>query len=355
MKKFLLLAFALFAFAACSDDANDPAPAPVPGVNDKYQGGFYIYNEGWFGHTPANLCYQAGDKLEQMIFQAANPEMKLGNTGTTAVFTQDHLYLVAKESPNLTEVDPTNLKGLSNLQLDPKEHGQSNSFAVVDKAHGVLTTTNGGAYVVALNPLVLGDQICQGNCTDVCLFNNYILVIRGGKICAFDATTFKLLKEDIAPANTGFALADGAAWAANNNQLVKINNNLEAEIIDLGEINVMYNQWAYTPTGLQAAPTGKTLYFAAENGHAFYKFDVASKTASKIFSAPQGFVTYGAGVAVNPHTGDLYLTLKVDNWTDYDTNIHIVSPDGKQKEVISYDKKVDEQYYYWFPSMILFR
>ena len=56
MKKSLLFALAAMVFAACSDDNGSTTPPP-PGASDKYQGGFYVYNEGSYGRTPASVNY----------------------------------------------------------------------------------------------------------------------------------------------------------------------------------------------------------------------------------------------------------------------------------------------------------
>ena len=62
---------------------------------------------------------------------------------------------------------------------------------------------------------------------------------------------------------TGFAQTkDGNIWAANSQSLIKINpKTLDETTVELPDnINVFYNQWAYTPTGLCASTTENALY-----------------------------------------------------------------------------------------------
>lgn len=62
---------------------------------------------------------------------------------------------------------------------------------------------------------------------------------------------------------TGFAQTkDGNIWAANGQSLIKIDpKTLDETTVELPDnINVFYNQWAYTPTGLCASTTENALY-----------------------------------------------------------------------------------------------
>ena len=174
--------------------------------------------------------------------------------------------------------------------------------------------------------------------------------------------------KDLGAAITGFAEASGALWAANGSKLVKINTSkLTSEEITLkDDLSVYFNQWAFTPTCLQASKAGDALYFVnsvvdgSTYGRDIYKYTIASDASSKVFTAPiegdSKFSAYGCCVNVNPRTGDLYLVYKQDGWGELslNTDIYVVDAStGQQKQKIAYTS--DAETVYWFPSMLIFR
>lgn len=361
MKKLFLLAFAALAFAACSDDDNGYKPAP--GDNDKYKGGFYVMNEGWYGHTPASLnYYDAANGWSFDIYKANNGD-QLGVTGSVAVCSDDNMYIVTKETPFLVEVGLSDFVKKSALPADVFEV-QARSFALLDNSRGVITTAN-SAYTVSLDPLELADEpFYEGGpmslAGDVAVSGGYIFLLGSNNednaIMVYDASTLKFVK-NIGAATTGFTRAAGALWAANKGKLVKINtSDLSVSEVALADgLSVYYNQWAFTPTGLQASKAGDALYFANGDfsGYDIYKYTIATGTASKFFSAPvidgTQYSVYGSGVNVDPKTGDLYLVYTKDYGAH--TDIYVVDGNsGAQKQMFPY---TDEAY--WYPSMLVFR
>ena len=273
------------------------------------------------------------------------------------------MYIVTKETPFLVEVGLSDFVKKSALP-DGVFDVQARSFALIDDKHGVITTTN-SAYAVSLDPLKLADSpFYEGNpmslAGDVAVAGGYVFLLGSANednaIMAYDASTLKFVK-NVGAATTGFAKAAGALWAGNKEKLVRIDvSGLSSEEIALGDgLSVYYNQWAYTPTGLQASKTGDALYFAngTTSGYDIYKYTVSTKTASKIFSAPvvdgTQYGVYGSGVNVDPDTGDLYLVYTSDYGAH--TDIYIVDDNtGAQKQMFPY---TDEAY--WYPSMFVFR
>lgn len=362
MKNIFWIIAAALAFAACSDDDNGHKPAP--GDNDKYKGGFYVMNEGSFGRTPASVNYydtETGWSLN--IFQTNNSGEELGRTGTIAVCSDDNMYIVTKETPFLFEVGLSDFVKKSALPDDVFDV-QARSFALLDDKHGVITTTN-SAYVVSLDPLKLADSpFYEGNplslAGDVAVAGGYIFLLGSANednaIMAYDASTLKFVK-NVGAATTGFTKAAGALWAGNKEKLVKINvSDLSSEEIALGDgLSVYYNQWAFTPTGLQASKAGDALYFAngTTSGYDIYKYTVSTKVAAKIFSAPvidgTQYNVYGSGINVDPETGDLYLVYTSDYGAH--TDIYVVDGNtGAQKQMFPYTSEA-----YWYPSMLVFR
>lgn len=367
MKKLFLFACAFLALgmSACSEDDNNGFTPPSD-QGDKYKGGFYVYNEGSYGRTPASVNYYNADEGWSLnLFQTNNPGETLGDTGTVAVCDQNYMYLLAKGAPFLTKVGLNDFVKRASLSEEAFEE-QAYGFALLDAKRGVLTTSS-AAYIVTLDPLALsGEPFYKGGpmslSGDVIVSGGYIFLLASANgdnaIKVFDASTLKFLK-DVGTALTGFASVDNTLWAANGDKLVKIDlSTLASEEVALGDgISVHYNSMAYTPTCLKISRSGDALYFlkavSSWTGGDVYKFTFASGEAEKIFAAPLidgvAAASYGAGIQVDPASGDLYLVYA----TEYGANASIYVVDantGEQKQMIPYtDTK------YWFPSMILFR
>lgn len=361
MKKLFLYAFAafaIFALGSCSDEEGGGYVPPL----DKYRGGFYVLNEGSYGHTPASVNYydMASGRWSLEIFQANNSGEQLGNTGTVAVCSTDKMYIVSKETPRLVEVglaDFVKKSALSEEAFSGKAYG----FALIDDSHGVLTTSE-GAFSVSLDPIQLDQAFYEGRALwgDVAVKDGYIFLTTSANenyvVKVYKASTLEFVK-DFSAVTTGFTEAGGMLWAANKDKLVKIDPaTLSAEEFALPEgISVYYNQWAYTPTGLHASKRGDALYFVegTSSGYDVYKFTIAAGSASKLFSAPvvdgNKYSVYGSGLNIDPATDELYLFYT----QDWGKNVMIYVVDGATGELKKTFPYTDAEY--WYPSMLIFR
>lgn len=373
MKKLFLYAFAafaIFALGSCSDEEGGGYTPPL----DKYTGGFYVLNEGQYGQ-PASVNYYNGTSWALEVFQSNNDGEKLGMTGTVAVCDADNMYIVTKEKPFLVKVGLRDFKMKAQLADDAIE-SQARSFALIDRKSGVLTTDR-GAYLVTLDPLSIADEpfVETRNLNgDVAVSGGYIFLLgdvnAGNVVMVYDASTLAHVK-DLGAAKTGFASAGGALWAGCDDKLLKINvSQLTSEEVALpASLSIYYNP-TYTPTGLKASMTGNAIYFvnalSAYTGRDVYKHTIATGETAKVFTAPTAenpkdatkpltYSVYGAGVNVNPRTGDLYLVYTRDGWGEnyLFTDIYVVGADGTQKSRIPYTS--ENETVYWYPSMLIFR
>lgn len=375
MKRKLIAALlGAVALASCSDVEHGAAPSRHP---YKYRNGFYVLNEGQYG-MPASVNYWTPEGWRLEIFAAGNGGRRLGNTGVMAVCDAAHMYIVTKGAPCLVKVALDDFGAEAELDgsfgtVEAKACG----FALLDETRGVLTTTD-GAYVVDLASLRLGTRFFAyaGDDTtggDVAVYGGRIFLLAGGTVRVYDAETLAAVDPNLCAAKTGFAVADGALWAADGDRLVRIDPaTLRCETSSLGSgYSVHYNAWNYTPTGLCASKAGDALYFAnsvgvESDGYVSYygrticRFTIATKQVSEVFDAPVAsggqMSTYGAGVHVDPRTGDLCLVYTEDGWGDHylNTDICVVDPEsGRLRRTIPYTR--EDETVLWFPSQLIFR
>ena len=58
-----------------------------------YKGGFFVINEGWFGHEMGSVDYFAdANTRTEAVYSAANPGKELGNTTEFTYYNQEPVY-----------------------------------------------------------------------------------------------------------------------------------------------------------------------------------------------------------------------------------------------------------------------
>lgn len=319
-----------------------------------YYGGFYMVNEGWFGHAneTATIQYYNG-KWSDYLYSEANGAA----TGTNAVIHNNVFYYTLKDAAHAVvafDVNTFEVKGYVDITGVAT---QGRSFAVVNDKYGILTT-NKGAFIVGLTNLTLGPQLpgTSGECTDIAITEDYILV-RNSQIKVYNKDKFTFVKNLETRVNTGFVYSkDGNLWGATSDKLIKFDpRTLESsEVIIPANIRII--TMAYTPCAIAASPTENAIFFGSGNKKDIYKYIIGNETSldepfALIPAEINNYNFYGAGVACHPETGDVYAIYN-RGWPEYFKNA-IVIYDGKtgvQKEFIDYTSDLK----YPFPSMIVF-
>lgn len=316
------------------------------------EGGFYVWNEGWFGHDPASLNYYRDGVWFTHVYATVNPGASLGNTGTNMVRCPDNglVYLVCKDDPTLVEVD-ANMLRRSEIR-SKSTTGQGYDFAPYDATTGYMSGSK-GLYRVALDPLRVDRCVCdeRGTFADVHVARGKVFFIHAGSVKVYDPADEQIVT--LCAANTGFReSADGMLWAASAASIARIDpRTLAVETISTGSFSLRYNS-TYNPCAFDVTPDGGTFYYFTGSRYSatgLVKCDVATGTMTRIYDTTDGFAAYGGGVAVHPATGDVYLlTCKSYSLC----RIYVVAPDGQQRQVIPYTTDTDMSY--WFPSQIVF-
>ena len=147
----------------------------------KYENGFYIVNEGWFGHGTGTVSFYRfnTNKMEDSIFVKENPTKNLepkSSTLQSGVIFNKKFYLISKVGGPMVVTDEYSMKELARI---PGQGGNDwRSFVGVDETKGLISSGK-GVFPLDLNTLVVGQKIADvgGQVGDMIKEGNYIFVL----------------------------------------------------------------------------------------------------------------------------------------------------------------------------------
>ena len=333
----------------------------------KYKGGFFIVNEGSFGRTMGTVDYFAdASSRTPAVYKAANPGKELGNTTDYGALWNGNYYFVSKQGRKLVKALAADFKDQG--EFTPGVQGadaDGRSFAGVDANHGVYTTAN-GAYIVDLNTFT-GIKYLEGSkgsgttgmsaqCGAAVTEGDYIFVINiKDGVLVYSKADYSFIK-NLCPAHIGFVKSkDGSLWASDGGSLYRINtSSLSVVKTDLPEgLSVYTDRWAWKPAIFAASSSENALFFGSADGNEvkkIYKYEIGNASSlSQPFA--QGGATdflYGAGIQVDPSTGDVLASFTGVSWGDNKNKLVVFDgKTGAEKSRFEYEE-------YVFPAMIIF-
>lgn len=322
----------------------------------KYYGGFYMINEGWYGHHNASFNYfKNGSALFATYdnFTAAHSDITLGATGVVGSLQGKDFYILSKKEPYLTKLDAISMKQTATLNLSERASFNSASNMCFMNDGNMILTTDGGAYKVDPATMTVTDTITTKKATDVVLKGDYLYMLVNDSINIYKSMDFSSVVTNAAKATTGFAVTDNTVWAANGSDLLKIEGENVSTVTLPDGYGVYYDRFAYHPTSLQASKDGKSLLFVKNDGWSNKVaacYHIAENKVTDFLKSNDEFVFYGAGIQVNPKSGDVYLIYTEDGWGEHYMNNRIIvtNAEGQPKDTLNYSGE------YWFPSSIVF-
>lgn len=314
-------------------------------VYGKYENGFFIANEGWFGTEPSSVNFYRYDTqtLEEDIYKKENPDKHIGKgTLQFATIYKDRLYLVNKVSGAVVATDAYSMK-----EVGRTDNGSYLAFAGIDDNRGLLTATN-GIYPLNLQTFEVGARIAgvTGSGGDIFKAGNYVFAIVGKDAVVLNANDYSV-KKTLAKVQMGFAQTpDGNVWCATSDGFIlKIN----PQTLDMEEIEVNYaipgnSVWRSTP--IMASTKENAIFIRSGNNIYKYPFSVY-KPFFNTLPPQRGF--YGTGIGYNPKTNQLVATLikGVGYDAQYNDLLFIDAASGEIKKKVSYE-------HIYFPAMPVF-
>lgn len=332
------------------DENSDFEPVP------NYSGGFYVINEGWYGHHTASFNYfKNGTKTPLYAtydaFAAENPTVTLGASGISGTLRGNSLYILTKEAPFLTQLDALTLKQTATLNADSTLRIPY-SLCFLNNNEAVLTTQY-GAYKMNPETMTLSDTLTTKKATDVIKQGDYVYMLLNDSINIFRASDLTPVVTNAAKAVTGFAVTGSTVWAANGNTLLKMEGTTVTPVALPDGYSVYYDSYSYHPTCLQATKDGSSLLFIKNDGWSNKVaacYHIAENRVTDFLKSTDSFVFYGSGIQVNPKTGDTYLIYTEDGYGAHYMNNRIIvtNAQGQPKDTLDYSGE------YWFPSSLVF-
>jgi len=323
-----------------------------------YENGFFMINEGWFGHGTGTVGFYRYDTkaIEDSVFVKVNPDKDLKPATSTLEFgtiINKKLFLVAKVGGPVVVADAYSLK--EEKRIAAKGGNDWRAVVGIDENQALLTSSK-GIFKLNLNTMEVSGQIdgITGQVGDIVKSNGYVFALSASKgVIVINASTLAIEKT-IPGMVLGFAVTDDKkVWAAGGKNLISIDSNtLEVKEIPLGF--QAYGSWgAWHPGSITAA---KNDIFIAKNGSfsggkEVYKYTGTPESLTAPFiTLTNSNILYGAGIGYDRKKNILVLnTLNEGFGVNFSiNNLYLFNADsGVKTASVNYSG-------YYFPAVSVF-
>ncbi len=336
---------ATLGLTSCRQD--DPVDPPID--PDLLGAGFYLLNEGMMGSNNATLDFYDynTNKLIHNIFEARNPNetMGLGDTGNDLELYNGRLYAVINGSSYLEVIDATRAKHIAKIAIpNPRYVAFNGDFAYVTSYSTASSPYDGGdgspaGFVakVDLNTLKVVDQCTVGRQPDeLAVVGNKLYVANSGgyadpdyetTVSVIDLTTFSEIKRiEVAP-NLYRVRPDGKGKLYVSSRGDYLMNPAATFVIDT-------TTDAVSPTPIESENitlAGDNIYaisvtYDAEwnptNAYLTYNITTDRMGSSFITDSTDTEIVSPYGIAIEPTTGEIFVTDAVDYFSDGKLNCY---------------------------------
>lgn len=371
MKKFYLIAFIALGigFTACNDEEQldrvevigDSQPSAVNPAK-----GFYVANEGWFGHEKGTVNYfkvnGAGYDVTYRAYKTANTGSELGVTTQFGTVWGDYIYMVSKQENRLVVADANTM---AKKAIFTEIGGDGRSFVGVDDKIGYLGHSKGIRQFDIAN-LQLGNPVAgiAEQMGAMCSAEGRVFALTANKVYIIDVATNTVEKAIDGSFNTLTRSKDGMVWIATSDHFIKVNpKTLEEETMEYpGGVKVGSSWGAWNAGTFCASTQTNTIYWGKGSSWSctgIVKYDIDTKTFNADFYTlgeheGKTLTFYAAGFRVDPIT-DRIVGVVTRGYENYNW-VHMIAPNGTlEKEIVVNGNPADvNSGYYWFPAVPFF-
>ena len=322
----------------------------------KYENGFFIINEGWFGHDNGslNFYHYGADTITQMVYQKENAGKQLGTTTDFGAVYNGKLYIVSKSGP-LVIADAVSLKETGRIESLPAE---GHAFLGLDNTKGLISTAD-GIYPIDLQSLTVGSRVAgiDGNVGSLIKQGDYVFALTQDKgTVVLKQSDYSVVKT-IAGMTEGFAkTTDNMIWMAGGTSVVKI----DPASLDTASVVLPFtagNTWfAWTAGTLTASSTENAVFLVKSGewtgGSEVYKYIPGNSSSldAPFITLPTGKEFYGAAIRYDASANTIVGLGIQSGWGDnsqYNSLYFYNAASGSLEKTVSYT-------YYYFPAQVVF-
>lgn len=177
-KNVVLLAAVVSILFSCKKDSAVIEEPVIPG---KYENGFFVINEGWYGHGTGSVTFfdLAAGALQDSVFQKENEGKTFDPASSTVQFAtifNKNLYVVSKVRGPVVVADAMTLKEVGRIAGSASYDWRA--FVGLDENTGLLSSSS-GIYQVDLKTLKPGDKLAEvsGQTGDMLKAGNYVYTL----------------------------------------------------------------------------------------------------------------------------------------------------------------------------------
>lgn len=215
----ITLSAALF---SCKKDAPEVGVDPI--VPGKYENGFFLVHEGWFGHGTGSVSFYDATTgtLRDSIFQKENEGKGFESVTSTVQFGtvfNKNLYVVSKAKGPVVVANAITMKEVGRVAggtgLD------WHAFVGIDENNGLLSSGT-GIYKLNLKTFTVGEKLAgaTGNMGDMIKTDKYIFAISQSEGLVIFNVADLSVKSKTAGVTQGFAKTpDGKIWYSGGKNL----------------------------------------------------------------------------------------------------------------------------------------
>ena len=344
---------------------------------ENFADGFFIVNEGWFGHDNGSINWIAGDGVAyyNVDKKTNNGVNVLGNTSQYGIVYGDNMYVMSKQAPSLVVMDARTLEVRKSFD---EIGGDGRAVLGVDENKVYVGTANGifvlDTSTFSLSTTAIAGTDGTGQTGMMARVGKYVFATKQGVgVLVIDPETDTVVETIENTDVCGLTVTkDGTVWAGAEGNLMRIDPvTLGTETLALP--NSIVSPWGtWMPDKLCAAVDENALFYAYGTG----SWSNSETSVSKLlidedgqistdpdfnFTMPAGNddskyqFSYG-GIGVDPHTGMLVVLATQSGYgANYSYNwVHMVNTSTGAVENTIVMKNDEGEDYYWFPAIPVF-
>ena len=312
---YVLPALLLATISSCKKD-HTVKIAPI----GKYENGFFIVNEGNYGHdhggTITYYDYKTGTLTDSTFTKENTGKAFDPNTSSLefGAIYEGKLYLLTKSGGPLVVADALSLKETGRIEAAAANDWRA--FVGIDKNNGLVSTSN-GIYPINLQTVTLGAKLpgLTGEFGDMVKAGNYIFTLSATDgVVVLNAADYTVAKK-ITGLEVAFAKSiDGAVWAAGGTTLARIDATTLAVQNTTVPFTVNGSWGAWHVGSITASTTTNAIFLASnqpyEGGTDIYRYVPTNNTSlsAPFITVPAGTEMYGKGLGYDAKTNQLVVT-----------------------------------------------